>query len=229
MKHVSTTSIILKRINFSEADRILTVITPDHGKISLLAKGSRKSKSKLAGGLELFSVANITFIDGKTSIKTVVSTQLLHYYSKIVENIETTMLAYEFLKLTDIFTQETCDEEYFELLKNGLEALHVHDRNLDLIYSWYINKLLYLSGSAINVETQADGHDFDENAHYNFSYDDMAFVAHTSGRFEPKHIKFLRLLNKVSTPENLIKIGEGGEIAKDLKPILENCCKMVHH
>lgn len=227
MKQISTQTIILKRINFGEADRILTVITPDQGKISLIAKGARKSKSRLAGGLELFSVANVSYIEGKSDLKTAVSAQLISYYGKIVENIDTTMMAYEFLKKIDLFTHDSCESGYFDLLKNGLESLHVHDRNPDLVYVWFVNNLLKLAGSSINVETQINGKAFDENAKYNFDYDQMAFFTHSSGQFDPKHIKFLRLLNKVSTPENLIKISEGGEIAKNVKQILDNCSKLV--
>lgn len=62
---IVTSGIVLNRINFGEADRILTVITPDQGKLSLIAKGVRKEKSKLAGGIELFSVSNISFIPPK--------------------------------------------------------------------------------------------------------------------------------------------------------------------
>ena len=69
MNNSTTQAIILKRINFGEADRILTAITPEYGKISILAKGVRRSKSKLAGGLELFSVTDIGFINGKSNLK----------------------------------------------------------------------------------------------------------------------------------------------------------------
>jgi DNA repair protein RecO (recombination protein O) len=69
MRQISTEGIILKRINFSEADRILTVLTSNNGQVSMLAKGVRKSKSKLAGGLEIFSVSEINYIDGKSDLK----------------------------------------------------------------------------------------------------------------------------------------------------------------
>ena len=68
MKPTTTTSaIILKRVDYGEADRILTLLTPDHGKLSLMAKGVRKIKSKLAGGIELFSISTITFAEGRGS------------------------------------------------------------------------------------------------------------------------------------------------------------------
>ena len=48
--HKHTVAIILKRINYGEADEYVNFVTPDYGKLRLMAKGVRKSKSKLAGG-----------------------------------------------------------------------------------------------------------------------------------------------------------------------------------
>ncbi|MCA9330182.1 DNA repair protein RecO, partial [Candidatus Saccharibacteria bacterium] len=62
MKQIVTVGIVLARINYGEADRIVTILTPDHGKIRLLARGVRKIKSRLAGGIELFSINDLTYI-----------------------------------------------------------------------------------------------------------------------------------------------------------------------
>ena len=78
MKTISTQAIVLKRSNYREADRILRVITPDRGKISLIAKAVRKPKSKLAGGIELFSVNEISYIEGKSDLSTLVSSRASH-------------------------------------------------------------------------------------------------------------------------------------------------------
>ena len=61
-----TEGIILKRKNLGEADRVLTVLTPYHGKIVLLAKGIRRIQSRRAPHLELFHVAQLTLRKGKT-------------------------------------------------------------------------------------------------------------------------------------------------------------------
>ena len=48
-----TQAIVLRRTNFGEADRILTLLTP-LGQRGAMARGVRREKSKLAGGIELF-------------------------------------------------------------------------------------------------------------------------------------------------------------------------------
>jgi DNA repair protein RecO (recombination protein O) len=72
MKRFKTNGIILARTNYGEADRIITFLTPDHGKVKVIAKAVRKSKSKLAGGIELFSISQISFIIGRGEINTLV-------------------------------------------------------------------------------------------------------------------------------------------------------------
>ena len=52
-KDIRTPGIVIRRVNYGEADRILTIITPS-GKISAIAKGVRKAKSKVINN----SVAN---------------------------------------------------------------------------------------------------------------------------------------------------------------------------
>ena len=51
MKQFISTGIVLARTDFGEADRILTMLSPDFGKLHLIAKGVRKERSKLAGGI----------------------------------------------------------------------------------------------------------------------------------------------------------------------------------
>jgi DNA repair protein RecO (recombination protein O) len=58
--------IILSRISFGEADRILTVFSKEEGKTKVLAKGSRKIKSKLAPHIEPFSVGKYFVVEGKS-------------------------------------------------------------------------------------------------------------------------------------------------------------------
>jgi DNA repair protein RecO (recombination protein O) len=58
--------IILSRVNFGEADRILTLFTLEEGKTKIIAKGSRKIKSKLASHIEPFSVGNYFVAEGKS-------------------------------------------------------------------------------------------------------------------------------------------------------------------
>lgn len=221
MKHISTQAIILRRISFAEADRILTVLTPHHGKISLFAKGVRRPKSKLAGGLELFSVSDVVYIDGKSDLKTIVSARLgVHYGHIVLAGMETTMAAYDFLKRIDEFTEDHCSHVYFDLLNRGLRALN-NGEDVYVVRAWFLHKLLVVSGRGINVHTQADGSFFTEDVQYVFDRENMGFVAQDHGVFEPKHIKFIRLLGKADSPEHLLRINDAPSLAQQVLGILQ--------
>lgn len=74
--YYTTKGIVLRRFNLGEADRIITLITPDHGKLKVVARGVRRMKSKLAGHLELFSHVDMHVAIGK-SLDVVTSARLI--------------------------------------------------------------------------------------------------------------------------------------------------------
>ena len=62
-QEIKTSGYVVGRTNYSEADRILRIITPV-GKVSAIAKGVRKPKSKLAGGIELLTLSDLVIHRG---------------------------------------------------------------------------------------------------------------------------------------------------------------------
>ena len=98
VKPFVTQGIILARVNYQEADRIITVLSRDDGKLRLMVKGARKSKSKLAGGVELLSISELGVIKGKGDISTLVSSRLIKHFGHIVADIDRTLYAYEILE-----------------------------------------------------------------------------------------------------------------------------------
>ncbi len=226
MKQITTQAIILKRINFSEADRILTVITNNQGRLSLLAKGVRRSKSKLAGGLELFSVSDVTYIDGRSELKTIISTRLKNHYRNIVKDVSKTMLMYDFLKAFDDVTQHGVENGIFELLNSSLEYLDAEESYMSVVNCWLVFNLLKLDGRSINIEQPMNSSEFKDDMNYDFSYDDMAFIASEKGFFSPKHIKFIRLVDRAETPNKLHKIKDYQSLSSELNQTFTNLLKL---
>lgn len=200
MNQVVTVGIILARTDFGEADRIITLLTPDHGKLRLMAKGVRRIKSKLAGGIELFSVSDITFIQGRGDIGTLISTRLIKYYGHIVGDIDRVQLGYELIKLLNKVTEDQTESAYFDLLQQAFEALDTFAVSPELIRAWFSAQLLKLAGHTPNLRTDTSGHKLDVAAHYDFSFDDMAFVVRPDGHFAADQIKFMRLLFSSNQP-----------------------------
>lgn len=219
MNQVVTTGIILHRLNYGEADRILTVITPDHGKLRLMAKGVRKVKSKLAGGIELFSISTLTYIPGRRDIHTLISTRLVTHYGNIVAKIDRTMMGYELLKKLDKATQDECEEEFYHLLVYVLSSLNHLDIPVDLIEVWFYVQLLKLLGHEPNLTTDAKGEKLEEGHKYLFDFEHMAFIETNTGKFRDTHIKVMRLLLS-QKPEKLTQISGIEKLTKELQPLL---------
>lgn len=127
MINVKTKGIVLKRINYGEADRILTILTSGHGKIKAIAKGSRKILSKLGGSLEPFCLVDFIFHEGK-SFHIVTSAVVTKHFEKIHTDIDKTAKAFYIGELLDKFLEEKQNHpEVFELFKKYLENLESAD------------------------------------------------------------------------------------------------------
>src|SRR5262245_13452382 len=61
----TTEAIVLRRTDYGEADRILTLFTPAYGKVRAIAKGARRTTSRLAGHLELFTRTQLLLATGR--------------------------------------------------------------------------------------------------------------------------------------------------------------------
>lgn len=119
----NTDAIILRRRDFGEADRLLTVYTPHRGKLRLVAKGVRKTKSKKAGHVELFTHATMQIAAGR-NLDIVSQADTVQAYRAIREDLDKISHAYYLAELVDKFTEEH-DPSYpiFELLALTLARL----------------------------------------------------------------------------------------------------------
>lgn len=221
MQKIVTRGIVLTRINYGEADRIITVLTPDSGKLRLMAKGVRKLKSKLAGGVELFSVSSLTFIPGRGDIGTLVSSRLEAHYGRIVKDLDRTNFTYEALRLFNKITEDEAEEGYFDLLASTLEALDELELNLIIIRLWLYAQLLLISGHAPNLHTDQVGVSLDPKSLYNFSFEEMAFAAHPQGPFSAKHIKLIRFALVAKTPSQLAQVQEAEQLFDMLQRLVK--------
>lgn len=221
MNQLVTTGIILARTNYGEADRIITLLTPDQGKLRLMSKGVRRLKSKLAGGIELFSISDITFIRGRGDMGTLISARLQKHYRMIVKDITRTMLGYDLIKLLDKTTEDEPEAEYFELMQQAFEALDDATIDQNLIRLWFTMQLLRLAGHTPNLQTDAAGIRLAADGRYNFSFDDVAFASAPQGRFTANDIKFLRLGFAGHQPKALVSIQNYGRLAEAARPLVQ--------
>lgn len=140
-----TDAIILRRADFGEADRLLTVFTPERGKLRLLAKGVRKTTSRKAGHVELFMLTDMLVARGRTW-DIVSQAEIVEPYRALREDLEKTGQAYYVAELVDRFTEEyDANAPLFELLALTFARLnHADDPYVPLRY--FEMRLLTLTG-----------------------------------------------------------------------------------
>lgn len=124
MPTFGTPGIILKRRNFGEADRILTIFTKRLGKVVGKGHALRKPLSKLAGHLELFTEVDLNLAEGKTWY-TVTEAVTLNSFPNLREDIDRVSQAHYLVELVDHLTHEHEPvTEVYQLLHQALNLLN---------------------------------------------------------------------------------------------------------
>lgn len=137
-------ALILRRSDFSEADRLLLLVTPA-GKRRVVAKGIRKTSSRLAGHLELFTHASLLLAIGR-NLDIITQSQTLHSFERLRSDLGRLSCAYYVAELYDRLIQEEEENQaLFRLLLRTYSALDTSER-LDLVLRAFELQLLHLVG-----------------------------------------------------------------------------------
>jgi DNA repair protein RecO (recombination protein O) len=83
---LKTEGIVLRSLRYGEADRILHLYTPDRGRVSAIAKGVRKTKSRFGGRLEPFFRLDLVLYEGRSELLTVTSAETIAAHPRLRED-----------------------------------------------------------------------------------------------------------------------------------------------
>ena len=191
-KDIRTQGFVLKRTNYGEADRILNIITP-LGKYAVIAKSVRKSRSKLAGSIEMFSLIDFSIHQGRSEFGVVTGAKMLEYYGEILHDYRRMELAGMILKKISQAAESASSEEYFDITKQCLFGLNA-GWNPDLIEAWFLLHLMRAMGEEMNLYRDNMGNKLIEGQNYTFDFTASAFAVDDRGEFGTNRIKMLRLL-----------------------------------
>ena len=119
----SDEGIILARRNFGEADRIISVYSKHHGRLSLMAKGVRRPVSRKRGSLEVFNWIKFAAAKGK-NLDIITETEIIDTFSQIRGDLKKVTVAYFFMEAIGRTTREgEKHEELFDLAIKYLNLL----------------------------------------------------------------------------------------------------------
>ena len=144
-----TEAFVFKKEDRLEADRIFLVFTKDFGRIEIFAKSIRNITSKLRGGIEIFSLSEIEFIQGKNR-KTLIDTLSIEKFKGICQIPEKFEIANNISNLIDNFIKgQEKDDDIFNLLNetfNKLNNCQPLTAKCQLIYYYFFWNLVFILG-----------------------------------------------------------------------------------
>jgi DNA repair protein RecO (recombination protein O) len=121
---VKTEALVLRSMRYGEADRILHVYTPNHGRVSAIAKGVRRTRSRFGGRLEPFFRLDMVLHEGRGELLTVTSVETVEGYARLRHDARALDSAARACDaVSRLFETDEPHPEVFNLLCNELALL----------------------------------------------------------------------------------------------------------
>jgi len=197
MKTHRTQAIVLRRTNYGEADRILQLLTPE-GRRSVMARGVRREKSKLAGGIELFAITDVVLGEGKGELGVLTSARLVHFYNHIIGDYDRLQFGYLAIKLIARASETVDEPEWFDMLAEIFMALDAKTVSLQLTQAWFYIHYAAVLGHELNLALDVNGEKLSAEVNYRYDVGEQGLVEYQGGDITSEHIKLLRLISTKS-------------------------------
>jgi len=140
-----TDAVVIKRADSGEADRLLTLYTPHMGKIRAVAKGARKTTSRLGGHVELFTLTRLMIAKGR-NLDYVTQAETVRSFIEIRDDLDLVIVASYVAELVDQFTENRIENQaLYALLLSTFQNLP-QAADTDLLLRHFELHLLSLIG-----------------------------------------------------------------------------------
>jgi DNA repair protein RecO (recombination protein O) len=209
-KSLRTKAIVLRRTNYGEADRILQLLTP-LGRYAVIAKGARRERSKLAGGVELFAISDIVIQTGRGGLGILTSARLLKFFQRILIDYERLSSGYESVKLVTRASETLDTTEWYDILSEVFAALNQPDTPLLLIKTWLYIRYATVLGYELGLVYDVAGNKLLQKQMYQYNISEKGLQLADNGELSSEHIKLLRLV-AVKSIKTLAQIGGVSDI-----------------
>lgn len=137
--------IVLRTIRLGEADRIVGLVTPEHGKVRAVAKGIRKTKSRFGGRLEPLSHVSLLCWQGR-ELDVITQAEVIDSFRPVREDLDRVARAMTMLEAVDQVAQERhASPPLYRMLLGALKVMATHDS--PLVVPAFFLKLVDLEGA----------------------------------------------------------------------------------
>ena len=168
MKLIKVNGVILLESNMGDFDKMLTMLTPNLGKISCIARGARRPKSLLLAGTQIFAFGEyLLYKSGETySINSVDTIEL--FYNIRTDLDKLTYAIYITKIVNDVTTENQNSYNTLKLFLNTLYAISETDKNLDFVTTVFKLRLLKIIGFSPNIRECVSCKRTDNITHFSF-------------------------------------------------------------
>lgn len=188
-----TRAIVLRRTNYGEADRVLTLLTPE-GRLSVMARGVRREKSKLAGGIELFALSDITIHRGRGELDILTSARLIHFYQHILDDYDRLQFGYEVIQAVNRASNDIDEPGWFDILLEVYKGLDAAAVALQLTQTWFYLQYAGMTGYELSLHRDVSGNQLAADKNYMYDTAERGLRLSEQGDITADHIKFMRLV-----------------------------------
>jgi len=149
IEEYKTEGFVFRKENKMEADRIFSVFTKDFGRIEIFAKAIRKINSKLRSGIEIFSLSEIEFVQGKMR-KTLIDAVSKEKFKNTKNSPEKLEIAYRISDFLNYFLKgQEKDDNILNLIIDTFERLNnIGNGKQELGYFYFAWNLIFTLGYA---------------------------------------------------------------------------------
>lgn len=152
MANVKINGIVLSENNVGDFDKMLTVLTPNYGKISCVAKGARRPKSALLAGTQMFCFGEYLAFKGTETFH-INSVEPIEVFYNIRTDLDKLKYAVHINKIVQDVTEENQNcYKTLQLMLNTLYVISETNKELDLILAIFKMRLLCILGFTPNVQ-----------------------------------------------------------------------------
>lgn len=177
---IKTKGIVIRSIDFQETSKIVTVLTADHGKVALLAKGARSPKSQYGHAIQVMNELEIVYYY-KTGrdIQNLSQTENLVKRNHLLTNYDVMMMGFKLLEwINKLHIPDHESTALFQLLSRALSSLDSQENINDGLYPKFLLRISQILGYEPNyTECASCNRQFPT-----FSPDEMLGIAVTSGQ-----------------------------------------------
>lgn len=171
-----------------------------------MARGVRREKSRLAGGIELFAICEVVITEGKGELGVLTSARLVKFYQNIMTDYDRMQFAYNVIKLVSKASEMVDGEDWYNVLAETLAGLDAKSINLDLIQTWFYLRYCALMGYELSLWHDIAGEKLLAEKKYRYDVSERGLYSVENGELTVDHIKLLRLIATRSL-KVLVQIG----------------------